>query len=63
MTQIVAYYCCCLNYSQMNICSFVKRNYSFATVHVTFNLLKKKPLKINSKTEKKLKKTGKPDPH
>ena len=52
MTQIMAYYCYCLNYSKMNICSFVIRYYSFATVNVTFNFLKKISLKIGSKTGK-----------
>ena len=33
----------------MNICSFVKPYKPFATVHVTFKLLKKIPLKIGSK--------------
>ena len=56
MTQIMTYYCCCLNYSKMNICSFVIRYNSFATVHVTFKLLKKISLKIGSTTGKKISK-------
>ena len=52
MTQIMAY--CCFNYSKMNICSFVIRYDTFVTVHLTFKLLKKIPLKIGSKTGKKL---------
>ena len=53
MTQIMAYDCCCLNYSKMNIVrSFVKCFNSIAAVHMTFNLLKKIPLRIGSKTGK-----------